>query len=632
MAKAKVPEPLLKTPEDQINKVEQYKLASDELRAPLGAEVQDMEEAGIGEEAEQIAKSHGIYLEYNRALTGREKDWMYMVRVTCPGGGSFNREQWKVFDELADKYCDHNPYGAPSLRLTTRQNIQYHWLKKDDLVPLVRDLAQTGYYALNGCGDNARNVMACPISHFNGIYDANAKAKHYGAYFRLPSKPHIEVFGIDPKFINDPDQQFSYGKKLLNRKFKIAFSSVIRDPQTGELLRDDCVEMRTNDVGVAPILEDEKVVAYQVFVGGGQGERNGKATFAGHSHPFGIFTEDNLTKGLDAIVKVHQEWGDRKNRHWARLKYVINKQGVGWYQDEVRKHGAEFELPQPDLDPGARLMHHGWIKQHDNGKWAYGAYIECGRLVDSTYMDDPEHKSGNVTGNGRLKSMVPGVLDAFDGVEVLITANQDLVFTNIPEDAKEDFEAKLGEYGYGERNGKKYSKLRVLSGACVGLPTCRLSYTDSEQYEPELMDTLDDMGLGDRQESIGITGCERQCFRPGTKSIGLVGQGPNMYALKLGGSEDGRHQGNWFVVGSKWYLRQVPREQVPTLIQAIFDYCDAEKQDGEDLGAVTRRLGAKHLKDYLESREDTQELFKKGLPAPYIPEHQITFARPDAAE
>ena len=630
MAKAKVPEPLLNTPQDQINNVEQYKLDSNDLRDPLGPEAKDMEEAGIGQEAEQIAKSHGIYLEYNRALTGREKDWMYMVRVTCPGGGAFTRDQWKVFDQLADQYCDHNPYGGVSLRLTTRQNVQYHWLKKDNLINLVRDIAQTGYYGLNGCGDNVRNVMACPISHFNGIYDANALAKLYGAYFRLPSKPHIEVFGIDPNLVNDPDQQFSYGKKLLNRKFKIAFSSVVRDEATGEIRPDDCVEMRTNDMGIAPIVEGDKVVAYQVYVGGGQGEKNGKATFAGHSHALGIFTEDNLMKGLDAVVQVHKEWGDRKNRHWARLKYVVNKQGVEWYQDEMKKLGVEFSMPNNDHDPGARLMHHGWMQMHNAGsedQWAYGAYIECGRLVDSALGEDPQANSGNVTGNGQLKSMVPGVLDAFDGVEVLITANQDLVFTNIPEAAKEDFEAKLSEYGYGQRKGKAYSQLRVLSGACVGLPTCRLSYTDSEQFEPELLDTLDDMGLGDRHESIGITGCERQCFRPGTKSIGLVGQGPNMYGVKLGGSEDGRHQGNWVVVDGKWYMRQVPRDSVPTLIHALFDLHDAEKEDGEDFGATMRRLGARHVVDYLASREDTQALVAKALPAPYIPEHQATFAQ-----
>ena len=88
--------------------------------------------------------------------------------------------------------------------------------------------------------------------------------------------------------------------------------------------------------------------------------------------------------------------------------------------------------------------------------------------------------------------------------------------------------ADLQKYGYGKRNGKEYSALRLRSGACVGRDTCRLTYTDSEQFEPELVDQLEELGWGDVETSIGITGCERQCFRPSTKAIGLIGTGLNL--------------------------------------------------------------------------------------------------------
>ena len=80
--------------------------------------------------------------------------------------------------------------------------------------------------------------------------------------------------------------------------------------------------------------------------------------------------------------------------------------------------------------------------------------------------------------------MVLSALQKFPGSEVMVTPNQDLLFTNIPTEAKEDFVGHLADFGHGQRRGKTYSTLRVLSGACVGLPTCRLSYTDSEQFEP----------------------------------------------------------------------------------------------------------------------------------------------------
>lgn len=627
--KPKVPQPLLRTPDEDLSKTERHKMEANYARGSLHEEFRDHEKDDLTEFAQLTAKSHGIYTEYNRAKTGREKDWMYMVRVGVPGGGSFTREQWRIFDEAADKYGNASPYGSPSLRVTTRQNIQFHWVKKPQVIPLVQDIAKTGYFTRNGCGDNTRNVMGCPLSRFSDIYDANAKAQEMASYFLLPSDPYIQIFAVDPEKVRDQPAQkkYDYGRKLLNRKFKLAFSAVHRNPETGVIEPDNCVELRTNEIGIAPIVEDEQVVAYYTYIGGSQGEKNGKPTFAAHGVPFGVFTEENLLKGLHDIVKVHEEWGDRKNRHWARMKYVVHAQGVEWFRDRVRERGADFELPDPDFDPGPRQLHHGWHTLPENGpgagKLAYGAYIESGRLVDSEEGEDAEHLSGNVTGNGNVKSMVRTVMEEFDGVEIMTTPNQDLLFTHIDPAAKEDFEARLADFGHGQRKGRAYSTLRVLSGACVGLPTCRLSYTDSEQFEPELIDQLEQMGYGEMHESIGITGCERQCFRPATKTIGWIGQGPNMYGLKIGGSEDARHQGFWLVEEGKWYLRQCTRENVATVTAALFDYYLAHRlYEDEDMGAFHRRVGASAIIDHLKQKPETAPLMEKTPAAPYQPNLQ----------
>jgi len=603
MSSKKMPEPLLKTPEDEINGVEKFK--RDTTPEFLHEDFRNYEVDDVQEATEQVAKSHGIYLEYNRAKTGKEKDWMYMVRISVPGGGSFTRDMWQGIDECANKYTAQ-PDGKPTIRLTNRQNIQFHWVKKQNVANLVADVAKTGFFTLNGCGDNTRNVMGCPLSKFSDIYDANEQAHKYGAYFQLPPDNHVQIFEIDTSLIRQPDQHFEYGPKLLNRKFKIAFSAVHRNEQTGEIEYDNCVEARTNDTGIAPIIEDGKLVAFQVYIGGGQGEKNGKPTYATLGRPLGIFAPDDLMKGLDSIVKVHQEWGDRKNRHWARLKYVVAAQGIPWYQDQIKALGAQFEQPNPEFDPGARKMHHGWVTQPSNGLRCYGAYIENGRMVDGD--------------NGQLKAMVRHAMDKYDGTELMITPNQDLLFTNLQPGVEEEFEADLKSFGYGQRNGKAYSTLRVLSGACVGLDTCRLAYTESEGFEPELLDQLDDMGYGDVYESIGITGCERQCFRPATKTFGLVGQGPNMYALKLGGCEDGSSQGQFLSDGEKWYLRQVPRDQVANLIATLIDYYQANKQDGEDMGRFHQRVGAVAIIEMLKANEKTAPLMEKTKDAPITAE------------
>lgn len=599
-------QPNFHTPKEKLCKEEQNKLASNGLRDHLAEEFRNFEKPDLIWEAEQLAKSYGIYLEFDRAKTGEEKDWMYMIRISNPGGGPISREQWLAMDELSEKYTKDSD-GHPSIRLTNRQNIQFHWVDKRGVLDIVKTLAQMDLRSLNGCGDNTRNVMGCPLSQFSNVFNGNAWAQKAGAYFQLPVEPYIEIFAIDPNYLRKPEESFQYGPNLLNRKFKIAFASVHRDEKTGKLYGDNCVEARTNDMGIIPIIDGDKVERFQIYVGGGQGERNGKPSLATMGQALGITNEKNLLKAMDAVLAVHQEWGDRENRFWARLKYVIKKMGVVWYRQRVEERlGFKLENPQPDYDYGPRHLHFGWHRQPSNGLWTYGAYIENGRLIDS----GP---------NGRLKSMVREVMKKYP-VQLMVTPNQDVLFINVPEQMKAEIETDLKKYGFGQRNGKPYSELRLRSGACVGRDTCRLTYTDSEKFEPELLDQLDQMGWGRMKESIGITGCERQCFRPATKTIGLVGAGFDRYQFKLMGDEGGRHQGVPLISSSdeQIYLRSVPREEVARVIEVLFKFYEAKKQNNEDMGAFHRRIGMDAIISHLKENPVTSALMQKPFPADYV--------------
>jgi sulfite reductase (NADPH) hemoprotein beta-component len=535
-------------------------------------------------------------MQWNRARTGKEKDWMYMVRMTVPGGGPLTLKQWLIIDDLADQYTA-NLEGTPSLRLTTRQNIQFHWVKKRNLPDLIRRIAEAGYYSLNGCGDNVRNVMGCPISNYSTLYNSNALARRFGEYFRLPAEVHIEVFAVDPKYMRTPEVRFQYGKNLLNRKFKIGFSAIHFDDDTERWVPDNCVELRSYDIGVAPILEDGEVKSFQVYIGGGQGEKIGKPTFSALGQPLGVFNKRNLLDGLDAVVQIHQEWGDRQNRHWARLKYVLLAQGMEWFQRELRDRKVDFDLPDPDLDYGDRQLHHGWIKQPSNGLYSYGVFIENGRIIDGP--------------NGKLKTMIRALVETYP-VKLMTTPNQDLLFTDIPEEGKSEFEADLRRFGYGKRRGVTYSTLRRHSVACVGLPTCSLAFTESERFLPSLLDDLEREGYGNLKDAIGVSGCEAQCSRPGTKSIGWVGAGKNRYQLKLMGTEDGKHQGLPLSdMSGTYYLLLAPRDEVITVTKTLFDNYLANRNPGEILGYFHRRIGMEALVDYLKHHPETAEVMKK---------------------
>jgi sulfite reductase beta subunit-like hemoprotein len=621
--------PNFETPEADFNKEERNKINHD-----FNKTQQEFHDAGkddLSWETEQIAKSYGIYLEFDRAKTGTEKDWMYMLRVTVPGGGPVSADAWKIFDEISEKYSTLPAGGMPSLRLTTRQNLQFHWIKKKDVVEVVKRIAESTLSTLNGCGDNTRNVMACPLSRFSDIFDANAWAKKIGNHFQLPAEPFIQLFEIDRTYLRTTDNEpkFKYGKGLLNRKFKIAVTAVHRDPVTGKLVADNCVESRTNDVGIAPVFEGEKLNGFQIFIGGGQGEKNGKPTLAALAKPFAFVAESELLPALDAIVKVHQEYGDRQNRHWARLKYVIKAMGIDWYREQVQNIlSFQLQAPIADHDPGARHLHYGWWQQKTNatdgkdgtsgtdgtiksnssdGLWTFGAFVENGRIHDSD-------------SNGRLKSAIPELLRKYHA-ELTFTPNQDILFNNIRTEDKGNFSRDLESFGYGKRNGKDYSALRLLSGACVGRDTCRLAYTDSEKFEPYLIDELENLGWGHIATSIGITGCERQCYRPATKAIGVVGSGLNIYQFKLMGTEDGRHQGQPVFTedGTQAYLRAVPRERVSEVIDALFrNYVDNRLSDDEELGYFHRRVGLSAIVEFLKHDSKTSDLMTKEFDAENI--------------
>jgi sulfite reductase beta subunit-like hemoprotein len=590
--------PELRTPQESWSKEECNKRESKcSFEGNLHEELHN-QEPDLSWEAEQIAKSHGIYLEYDRAKKGEKKDWIYMLRIAIPGGGPLSPEQWQALDELSEKHCKP-PEGRASLRLTTRQNIQFHWLRKNSVLDIVRELATLQLKSLNGAGDNTRNVTACPLSRYSDIFDANAWARRVADYFQLPLDPYLRVFELDPQICDRPAASFQYGPGLLNRKFKIAFGSIHRDQASGKLIPDNCTELLTNDVGISPIAgnDRERAENFQIYIGGGQGQRNGKPTVTALAKPLGVVDESRLLQVLDGIVSIQQEWGDRKNRHWARIKYVILKMGVDWFRSRLQER-LDFEIAPPDLshDCGSHYFHYGWSALPKSGRSSYGLFIENGRI-----QDGPR--------NGNVKTMIRELVEKYHP-EIMLTPNQSVVLCNLQDGCRKEFEEDLKRLKYGTRSGKPFSTIRMLSGACVGLDTCRLATTDSERFEPVLIDELEHLGWSGLATTIGISGCERQCSKPSTKAIGLIGSGSNMYQLRLLGTEDGRHQGEpiFSADGRAILLHRVPRAKIAGLLDVVLHFYSRKRQEGETLGYCIRRVGVQALIDHLRADPATADL------------------------
>lgn len=600
--------PFLRTPADQHNKVEIIKRRGLD-GAPLNERLGDRFIEDVFDELKEQTKPFGIYIQTLRdAETGKflddiagpnKKQRMFMVRVTTPGGGVITPRQYLLFDRLSDEYT-RNKEGVPSLRLTTRQNVQFHYVSLENIKPLVQEIVKSGFIPLNGCGDNTRNVMGCPVSLYSNVYNANAKAREFGSFFGLDEEPFFQVFEINPFEVprESPLEKFLYGPQKLNRKFKINFSAGEVDTKTGLWVPDNCVEARTGDIGVGPIYSEGKVEAYQIHIGGGQGEKHTLPTASAMALPLGIVPEEHLQKTLEAILSLQQELGDRKNRHWARLKYTLYALGEGDKEKGlvVFRKMAEDKIgalddPDSNYDFGKVNLHHGWMNQPSNGLLSYGLYLFGGRIINGL--------------NGKIKDMLRHIMKTYD-VELMISPSQDLIISNIKPEDKRSLEEAMEHFGYQHTYGEK-DDLRRNSVACVGLPTCPLAFTHSETYLPVLIEQMEGLGWGNMTARIGISACGAQCSRPATKEYGLVGVGKDLYMFKL--MADGREQGMPVIDNDgNQYLGRVHRNDVPTILNSLLQLYVNDRLPDETVGAFHRRLGLDHIINHLKTNPSTKEL------------------------
>jgi len=592
-------------------------LGGEELRK----ELEDLSKSDVDQSLRISLKPSGIYIQFDRELIKYSvREWFFMVRDSVWGGGDITPENWLGISHLANLYS-RSEEGLPSIRLTTRQNMQFHRVAKKNLIPLVRGLMETRHLTLNGCGDNARNPTACPYK--SNIFDANALARKIGAYFQLPLSEYYKVYNEEGTA--EPSNGFKYSEYGLPRKLKIAVGGYYYDEALHKEVRCNCNDILTSDISVAPIIKDKTIAGYQVYIGGSLGQKNGKPTFPSLSGPLGIFmTEEELMKGLALIGHVFQQVGDRKNRHSARLKNIliakglersadsfesllldenifnkVRKLGIDWYREQIEKLGTKI-YPPIELDLGKVGRHHGWMKQFD-GKWSYGLWIQNGRVSDS----NPQ---------GKVKSLIDEIVSIIKPT-VRTQPTQDILFLDIDETSVPILEGILKKYNYGN-----YSKLRLNSEACVGLHTCPLAVTESEKYFQPLIMELEARGYANVEGvSIGISGCERHCSRNIRYGISIEGKGEGIYQLKLlFGKTDDDHLAKDIICDDKKFLRMVPKEYIPDLMSVLIDnYIENKKEEEYEISLFHKRIGMGGIVRFLMSNIKTAHLMQR-VSDPYL--------------
>jgi len=516
----------------------------------------------ISGEAKEISKFFGIYKQQARGERGKKiDDHFFMVRIKAPAGGGFSGDQWLALDHAADEFADG------TLRVTSRQGIQYHHIYGPKLAPLIRHLNRDyrDGATLGACGDVNRNVMASPIDgldpqYATGAFDlafelADELAPQTTAYFQI-FQSDAEGRNLRPINSSEP----LYGESYLPRKFKIG----IAHPT------DNSIDVLTQDIGLVPVTEDGVVDGriWDLYSGGGLGlTHNMPQTAALLGLYLGRVRREQIVEVCKGIAILQREQGERKNRRQARWKYTLRRLGVDVVKKTLRdRFRIELEDAEPTPLPPMDL-HLGWHEQRGGGGY-YGISVENGRVTPA------------------LRAVIRRAVVELNA-SVRATAQQDLLLCDVRDRAA--LERILEEGGVGDP--ESISIARRNSMACPAKPTCGLAMTDAELILPTYMDAIEAAGLGDVDVVIRMTGCPNGCARPPTAEIGIYGYGKNDHVVLVGGSREGTR------IAHPLYSRLPGEQMVPALVGLLTAIRDRAK--GRPAGEFLHQADPEQLRSWV---------------------------------
>lgn len=404
-----------------------------------------------------------------QGIYGQRQDGVNMVRIKVPGGRLLPAQLMTIAETL-DKYAPEH-----KVHITTRQDIQMHYVPLQHTPAVLRHLAQAGLTTREACGNTVRNVTVCPLA---GVCP----------------REHVDVTpfsqGVVQHFLRHPLTQ------SLPRKFKISMSGC----------ESDCAQGLIHDLGVVAVKADDGRFGFKILAGGGLGHKPHEAIVV---EPF--IEEADLLAVMEAMVVLHNKYSDRSKRAKSRIKFLVDRFGaegfVARYREElVRTRAALAAHAYPkgqwqggessDIPgPGAPRR---IFKQKQPNLYVFPVSVPLGDL-------DAEQLRGIV---GLMRDL--GLSD------VRTTQDQNLILANVPELLLSAVSEGLGVLRLqAPRPGDDVV-------ACPGTSTCRLGITSSMTVAPKLVGGKLDL-------RIRVSGCHNGCAQPETGDIGIFGEGRRMH-------------------------------------------------------------------------------------------------------
>ncbi len=550
----------------KLSGAETLKAASRGLRGRL---VEELAEGGIqvSEDAYQLLKFHGSYEQFDRdTATARkqqklEKEYQFMVRVRIPGG-RLEAAQYLALDRVADTYANG------TLRITTRQGIQFHGVLKGGLKPSIAAINHTLLTTMSACGDVVRNLMTTPAPRRDARHaQVRADTEQLAKALLPKSRAYYQIFLDEAPVAGADEEETLFGATYLPRKFKVGIA----------LPDDNSVDVLSNDLGIIAHFDGEdRLEGYTIAVGGGLGmTHNQPRTFPRLATPICFVPPGELVAISEAVIRLQRDHGDRGDRRRARLKYVVHDRGVEWVTETLAGYfGKALASPRalPALDVPELL---GWHEQGCGRLWL-GVPVLAGRIQDTETV--------------RLRTALRTIVSRF-GVDPVLTAQQDVLLSNVAPTDRDAIDAILREHGV--TPAAEMTPFARFALACPALPTCGLALTEAERVHAPMVAMFEGLlaehGLSGERISLRTTGCPNGCARSYAGDIGLVGRMPGFYAIYVGGDFNGTRLS--FRLHDRVAMSDLGRTFAPLLAAFARDRFGP----GEGFGDFCDRLGREAL-------------------------------------
>ena len=503
----------------------------------------------------------------------------YMLRVNIPYG-SLSSRQMRKFAHIARTY--DRGFG----HFTTRQNIQYNWIKLEEVPDLLEELAEVEVTAIQSSGNCVRNITS---DHYAGrARDELADPRVYCELLR-------QYTILNP--------EFSY----LPRKFKIAITGSPRD-RAAVALHDIGLRMHRNEAGE---------IGFEVLVGGGQG----RTPFLAHTIRDWLAPEDMLSY-VESILRVYNMFGRRDNMHKARIKIIVNQMGIDRYRELVeadweRIRDSVLKVPQAEVDrinayfkppeyecladiPGELNEVRSRIPEFD--RWMAANVAEHrvpGYSIVNLSLKAPGLPPGDMTAD--TMDAVADLADRYSLDEIRVNHRQNLSFVDVRQHDLFSLWTELKLLDLATPNIQSVSDIIC----CPGLDYCNLANSRSIPVAQDLSRHFVDVDhlalVGDF--TINISGCMNACGHHHVGNIGILGvnkRGKEFFQLTLGGSSDENAS-----LGDR-LGRALPQHEVPAAVETIVETYLAMRMDGERFLDTYRRVGIEPFRQAVYSPVQTR--------------------------